>query len=737
MQVDEPVNYRYEMTKYIPIILILLCVVFHRLATLPNLNYLASDPANIASFALGKDFNGYFPGDPVMSSPEMYSWYTPLYVELIRKLSRVFSGNYFWAFWSQIDLSMFLFALGCYVFGRDFLGGRRYGILFLLLNLPFIKAPLGGGWGLPLHQTRPAVLFISVLPLLLWAFWKLRDKKYGSIVACSLAGFSFYIHPVSAPFWILSIWIAGWLSPNGELMLRDRWSRQIKAIGILAMIALPYAVLYTLRYESSVVRSVPYETLMEIAGYRINNLAFRPLEVPLAFWKEYPVHLRVLSIISPVLLGYLLHLKRAKRKANIILIWLLCLLFVGSIIPFVDQTVCSYLRKFPYELDLPRSYIFLPFILYMLFLLFLKCGEEFYQTRKVIRKAIYYGGIIIALAFCGTLYFPASIGPVVKGWMRGETYLRPFTRPNNFTATLLKAASTPRDPVCHFPGGTSALCVRYEAKRPLLYCYKDGGVFLYSDHEKLVKWYRHALAVRRLRKLVSGNYSASVKGNALITWANSLEAKYLLVDKFRGTPFDFGDLRTMQCQEQTLVDLTSYYENERIIKSRTLWNRKGEGAVINLLSFKKLPKWLQKNGKWSDDIVTNTDEKQIYIMGKDFDSVNNLAFQLRTAPGKIYMLSVWIYYETEDPEFNIIISSWKARLHGERSFEDGNPVLSEPEKWKHHEVLIVVPPEIHPDDVKIEWNLISMSGKGKTIIRDATLQYLSDFPMANDVMKYY
>ena len=60
-----------------------------------------------------------------------------------------------------------------------------------------------------------------------------------------------------------------------------------------------------------------------------------------------------------------------------------------------------------------------------------------------------------------------------------------------------------------------------------------------------------------------------------------------------------------------------------------------------------------------------------------------------------------------------------------------NFLLSESGKWTNHEAIILVSPEIHPDSLRIKWNLISIRGKGKVVIENPMLQYIASFPLSD------
>lgn len=544
--------------KYSPIILIILLVIFHRLATIPNIRSLPSDSGNIASFAEGLNSGEkYFSKDEILSDKKVYNWYTPAYVFLIRSLSKLFNGNYYLAFWSQVDILMFLFLLGCYLFGRDFIGGRKYGFFFMIINLIFIKIPMGGGWGIPYKAPRPAVLFISILPLVLWAFWEFRDSKRGTYFSFFILGSTFYIHPVSAPYWILSIWISYWFVNSVQNEFKAKIVSQIKHLLILLITMVPYILVYTSRYTQMDNGNLPYHKLMDIFSFRINKFYFKPFGFPLEAWKNFPLFLQILTILSIIIVFLFLFWGKKEKKYLIPIVWIISLFLVGSIIPFFDQKITSVLKRFPYEIDLARSYIFLPFIVYIIFFLFVKKIDKNLNKKYILSSLV----IIFLAVLMVRFYIPKTVVPVIDAWVHGSVYQSPKENSSDIVNTLLSVYTSPGDSVFHFPGGTNSLYIRYNSRRALVYTIKDGGVLLYSGkHKKLLNWYHTALKVkrfeRRLRKIKSETLNMKLT-DKIISLARSQNADFLLMsDKYKNVNFDFGNLKTIKYKGHILVDLS-------------------------------------------------------------------------------------------------------------------------------------------------------------------------------------
>jgi hypothetical protein len=375
--------------------------------------------------------------------------------------------------------------------------------------------------------------------------------------------------------------------------------------------------------------------------------------------------------------------------------------------------------------------MFFPFIIYAITLLFFKNIEDNYKNKFISEKVFAIGIIISVVCWVAILYFPQSVLPVLRGFARSEFIPRPLTQSTAFISTLAKAVSGPNESISSFPGGSSALCIRYDAKRPLLYCFKDGGTLLYGDLAKARGWYRNSKEVRNLRRVLSSDYSPSEKGASLVRWSESLNAQFLIVSGYKNTVLDFGSARTIQCHGDTIVDLRNrdLHSSNRQPDDLHLWGFEPKGKVIDLFAPSSFPVWLKRlpNSKDVSNIKKGFNDKHIIIeaVGKK----KELGYKIQISPGKIYLFTCWLYYERNSADFDISIGSWEAKLYGGRLFKDKNPVLSESGKWKKHEILILVPPEIHPNSVNIDFYVLSIKGEGKVIVKSPTFQYMEKFPL--------
>jgi len=550
-----------RILEYSPIILIIILVLFHRLATIPNTRSLPSDSGNIASFVEGLNSSeNIFEKDEILYDKKMYNWYTPAYIFLIKSLSGLFGGNYYLAFWSQIDILMFLFLMGCYLFGRDFIGGTRYGILFMLMNLIFIKIPMLGGWAIPHTAPRPTVLFISLLPLVLWGVWKYRGSKRGRYFMIFILGLTFYIHPVSAPYWILSIWFSLWFLNDTDIKLKEKVISQVKYLLILLFTMLPYIIIYTNRYIDMDDGNLSFQKLMEIFHFRINRSYFKLFGFPLAIWENFPIFLQILTILSIIIILFFVLKKKKEIKHLILFIWFISLIIVGSVLPFLDQKITSLFKRFPYEIDLARNYIFLPFLVYIIFFLFIKKLEEGIKDKKILYNIVSNLVIIFIAILMITIYIPKTIIPVVNNWIEGKFYEKPKQNYSDVGTKLIKENTSIGDAIFHFPGRWACLYVRYQAKRSLVYSFKDGCVFLYSgNNKKLVSWYHRAQETGRLIEVLGRVKSKDVPEkicNRMVLLAKKNKADYLLIsEKYRYKFFHFKELQTFKYKGQVLVNL--------------------------------------------------------------------------------------------------------------------------------------------------------------------------------------
>ncbi len=73
------------------------------------------------------------------------------------------------------------------------------------------------------------------------------------------------------------------------------------------------------------------------------------------------------------------------------------------------------------------------------------------------------------------------------------------------------------------------LAVRYYALRPLVYSFKDGAMFAYSNYEELLKWYNKAKEFEYLNEQIRKLQDSKLKKDLLFKFSRKLKAQYLLM----------------------------------------------------------------------------------------------------------------------------------------------------------------------------------------------------------------
>jgi len=551
------------MKKSITILIIFVAVFFHTINDIPKMRTLRSDSGNISSFVEGKKLGeSYFKKDEILSDRSLYNWYTPIYINFIYVLNKILKHNYYLTFWTQTEVFFVLFLFGCYLFGKEFFISKAYGTLFMLLNLPFIKLPFGGRWGIAGISSRPTMLFITILPFLLLLMLKAKTKNK-LFVFYFILGLTFYIHPVSSPYWIVALWLTGWILLDNNLMWKQKLKLQLKSILIIFLTMVPYIIIYTVRYLNMEGKTFPFAKLMEISKFRLNKYAFKPIEYPIVLWKNFPLILKIMIAFSLlVFIFFISNKNRFKKKQKIIVIWILSLLTVGSLVPFIDQLISAKMNKFPYEIDLMRNYIFLPFLIYIIILLFFKYCEDKFTNGKRFKSFISILKYSVVIIYSTVLFVPQTVQPVITNWINGDFIGNKVGQYDDIGLSLIENNTLPEDSIFHFPGGTNCLYIRFRAKRALVYTLKDGGMLLQSGKDlKLLKWYRMALKVRNIKRRLKRIKHGKVKWKIvekIISLARSMNADFLLIsDKYKNLDFDFRDLKTYKYRGQILVDISA------------------------------------------------------------------------------------------------------------------------------------------------------------------------------------
>jgi hypothetical protein len=480
--------------------------------------FLSSDAANIAGFTAALDHPGSFAGDEVLDDRANFRHYATIHIPLIRLVARITKG-YGPAFLSLLGLHVLVQAAGFYLLGKTVFQNRFWALLLGFASLPIVWLNLGEFWGI-VDSPIPRVTFQAILPYILAAAYRWRDRPSRWPLLMTAAGVLIYVHPVSAPAWGFSLWLSLWFFHP----IRWPWKRRILVMGILGIIFILVTIPFLLNYLSSHEqgRTASYEMI-----YRIMEFRFVPgiLDIPeaiLSFLRYISLQLRAVLLLCLLSIVVVFRCDPEDRKGfSLIGVWLLGLLFVSVIIPWGEQAIARSLEATPVEVDLIRG------VRYIVPLMILISLWTLNMISKNISKSITVH--IIGLALLVGLIFANgfSLGDrsiSLRNWNKEDLFTpQPIDQE---TVAVLDSISRSTPPGARILATSLTLEIRYYCLRPVIYSWKDGGILAYANYEGLLDWYDRTLKYNTI--MSNGGAENKIKG--LLSFAEEYGADYVLID---------------------------------------------------------------------------------------------------------------------------------------------------------------------------------------------------------------
>lgn len=535
---EEDVIHHGKIINQVDGVIILSFLIYSALVFIGRLqrNYpyvnLSSDAANIASFAAAWDHPEAFKGDELLSDLNNIRIYSTIHIPLIRWLSRV-TGNYSLGMMVMLGPHIFIFLLGLYTFGRVLIKNRFWALLFTMVSATPFSINLGEGWGI-FMEPLPRFTFQDLLFFLLalaWV-WRYQPRRWPWIMAA--AGALVYIHPVSAPAWILALWLGIWYFMPAQWTITRRLLVML-GLGLIAvLIAVPFVLNYLghhVQGESPNINLVYYvidtffpENILNIPTTMAEFMSM-PMLAPL-----FPLSLIGFMILWIVSTG-------VRKDIQLILAWLAALLLIAVIVPWIEHIIEKYLSIVPVETELVRSIRY--FIPFMFLFIFMPLAEFHSRLKnRMMRIGILATGLLFVMVWIVMVPRPQT-------WLKDE--IDCFTQgklicsaPNDLGQTmdairrLVPSKSTVFYSGAAKPTDAYGLIIRYQALRGLAFSKKDNGLLVYSNDAVLKRW-----------NTVWGNLmdldylDRTKKLTLCLRLSKELSAQYMLLD-FKPDPRDLA-----------------------------------------------------------------------------------------------------------------------------------------------------------------------------------------------------
>lgn len=463
---------------------------FGRIGSSVNGTELATDPAMYCSIAASIGNPEYFAQDFSLGDVANFDTHVTPPVRLVQWLSsHVIDGNCGLAYLSLTGFVVFLHYFAFYLLGRFVFGAPWKALLFSVLVSMCYWTPWGTYWGAGYLDYTPRTIFNGFYGLFLCVLLCLLHKpKLWPLLFFLLAG-AVYIHPISA----LPVAAGTWLSlafsrqQGCSLVKHFLW---LCFAGLCFVIGiLPYAATY-LHSSGMALSADEVSYLQEVLRTRFEAEYVEYWQGMINFYKQY-----ILLPVLPLALGATwLLLKRGSEKEKLLCrhIWLWVVgVYIVIALFLADQIISASLGRVPLEFDLARVHRFLPFL--WMFLIFLGCNllwrlaaEERLPHKGLCRflcVAVCIGFFLGGLQTMAKVSLPYYFYALDKDRYE-QAYAAKLAR--NDMLKALQVVTRPGDTI-FAPFEDQA--IRYIAKRPLAWSWKDAGYLYHAKNLPLLhKW---------------------------------------------------------------------------------------------------------------------------------------------------------------------------------------------------------------------------------------------------------
>ncbi|MEM1029198.1 MAG: hypothetical protein AAGN82_02560 [Myxococcota bacterium] len=504
----------------------------------PTIPYLTpeTDSAMLCTFAAGFDHPGRFARDAILGDQSNYDFYATVQVPWTRMLESL-TGDYSIALYAAMPALLFFQLLGFYILGRVLYENRFAAVLLAGSCLFQIKIKgLSTYWGISTWTTARD-WFQAFLPFVLALALSSRGRPRRFLAVMVGAGTLIYLHPVSTPGWALAIWCGLWFNfpSTWPFFRRFRWMF-VCGLVFLAT-ASPFIVKYLLAHESGGgVDDV--ELIRTIIRYRFLPDYSNPANAAVRIVRQlFDTGLPWVALVGGVAVHALG--EDARRRRGHVLTWTVLILVFAFLIPILEHDWAVEAGRIPFEYDLIRNGRYLYLVCYLLGLWPL----AIVANRGQQMWAIGFGSLFFIIQLL-TFTTPAlhlkanSIAVRFDKWKvpppdaedeNEEKAWEPAERKFDIHDARAEAMLWIRD---HTPESIAllgqhphdCLYLRYVARRSVRHCWKDGGVLIYSDFDRLQQWYRWAGKMRGF-----GKRSGQGALPGLVTAAAALDADHLFL----------------------------------------------------------------------------------------------------------------------------------------------------------------------------------------------------------------
>ncbi|HEY9076002.1 MAG TPA: hypothetical protein VIO61_05630 [Anaerolineaceae bacterium] len=503
---------------------------------------LTGDAANIASFAAGQDDPLAFAGDMLLGNPVGYTYYRALQVPIVRLVAKVV-GDYGLATLLLLPIHVFFYLWGYYLLFLKIAGSRFWALLYAAANIGYFVIGAIDFWGIH-SNPLPRFTFSAALPYLILLFLRWRHTPRLWWLVMAITGLLASVYVLSAVVW------AGIFLLSFIFYIPGSWHSARKflfIIGLLGVFCVVPLVLYagfpriSPDNRANVQDIVIYILQHYLPDNQMNVGGFLAQFLPV-IWNEWLVGLSLVG-------GFILWFIRPKRRevVGILIFWIISVSVISLGIPWLERQIERFMHITPVEFELMRSIRYLIPLLLLLPLWGL-CTLQQVIIKKPVRVVVMFAGLLLVTAWLIRHPPEGKFSRISACWIQGRVIC---TQETDYFRLIEAVKKVDRTGTCFFTI-PPLLEIRYVAKRPLVYFYKDRAGLIYSNPSKLKVWLETYEEVDRIlqednpavRTEKSIRVARGLKASHLIMYANldlgvvaSLDAQvihqnrtYLLID---------------------------------------------------------------------------------------------------------------------------------------------------------------------------------------------------------------
>ena len=486
--------------------------------------FLSSDAGIVSSFVSAYQHPDLFRGDVLLGDFTNFRYYLAIHPLLILAIDKL-TGDYGLAYISLLLVTVFVQCCGFYLLGLTLFRSRYWALLLVVINLAPIALPVREFWGI-YDDPLPRSLFHACLPFLLTAAFRFKYEVRVWPWIMVATGLIFYTHPVSAPPWALAIWLGFWIFLPVKWGILKKFTYMFMLGSIFVVTVTPWVLNLIMVHERPASAAIGYN---EVVGIIANRVGPELLNVGFALklWSEYilswPFSLYAIWAAAGTVLLWLFR-RDLRNDLKLVGVWCVAILFVAVGLTFLEQTICQMFDLKRFQMDSVRGVKYLVPVAILMCVWSLAGISAQFERRSPKRNLIKLVGLIITI-FWVYQNPPAGFIETGRAWARGR--LTPqVSRTELDTVEAVKAVKKLTAPGSRILPIVLPLEIRYADMRPIVYAYKDGGIFADTNLGLLLEWDR----IRKQVERIGSTTDPDSKIEMTLNLAKKLKADYALTD---------------------------------------------------------------------------------------------------------------------------------------------------------------------------------------------------------------